>query len=1726
MNKNRFFLTTFSRVLKCTHTQQYQASRCSQKLKLLYCMLIASCFVYTAHGQDYFRNGYCGTWTKPGGSSGEKIDYYDRFGNAFAEEELLRSAFNLEDVTVQECDNTGVFNPCYVGTWTDMEQATVCQVLGDLSQLIAPGQGGMFINILISKETLDFGVLGVGTPEYAAVDCGITNSTMISVLHGGADNYPAGFLHGTIRISNAYFWHTFDEGLPVDAGEYDLYSVALHEMLHVLGFASRITEDGTAISGDIYSRWDSYLYSGVDNEFLLENIEDGACCDAQQFNAAVDISSGAFGGSCADMVGFRADGMDIAIVADATNGGSNMLNRLSHLDISCNNNVEQVMHPGFGVTEHRRVLSAEEVAILCELGYGGAANGCNIYANCITITNDDEGFFYFLSEGNTASISGFDVLVNDLATGSVNFSVLEDCGSDLLGVVWDAANFEFDLTFNGLGTLSFCYQIEGCDGYCDEATVTIEVLPEPVPTICIGDQGCNLVCFGDFEDFVPEGSNNYFPSLGITSFMMNIADNGDTDIRENSPNVSIDTEGNQFLHLFYNDNCGDCDFEGVYLPLSAAIEPGCTASVSFDALNELSSGVGVPTLKFFALTGPPCDVFDYPYGCTDTPFNLCSGVTASCMTFQDFPAEAEWIPIASGMVNNPGVFDPIDFQPYSFNWVNNTGQPITHILLVSGNAAGTGFDNAIHNYIDNISITTDCQIQTEITLTSIETTACMGEVLDTDLQVCLQGDGTMAQDVSIIVGSLPLGFAIVGGDFDAAGVANLLMAPGDCSTLNLRLDVPASYVGGTTLFIPVQATVEEGFCVLGEGGESEMMLTMENCAPIPPGFTCPCTNGINIDATGGLTITDLVADGILPAGQLNNTCLAIAGTLIVDENYTIDGGEIFMQPGSSIRLPDADNATLTLTNINQNEGIHACEEMWRGIRVESGCTLDMNNCRVEDAQHAVTAGNLSKIALRSNEFNRNYISVFIPEDDVITQQVNNTIRANTFTSDGADLLPPFDTNLDPAPTDVTYAGILLNDLAQFTVGGGIGNANTFRGIQQGILANDVDDLRVWSNSFEDITFGDFYPWNHHAIRATVTDLTVSGASFTNCEHSIYANYPLGLEVKSNVMMDVGTGLYSQDSRLNDVVVQNNIITNASLAIWIRNDFPGSVLDIQDNIIGITPDYFPQTSGISVANFLNFNTSGDTRVISNNTLNSTGIGIVNNPGTEIINNTITCDIYCNGITAFSSPSTIIEDNHLTDLLEYEGNNGIHVVSSPDMQVSCNDITGYRFPLGFLQDCSCLGSACTEVKGNTLEHVGPSSYRGLFMLNSIISDQVRTGNAWLGVTSTSPNGVWDAYYQGPALFLNQSRFIVPTGVSPDRPQHIQVDFGMGVLGDENDWFSIEEGPVEDCEGEGPNPVTPEHDAINHLLVQDNVYPDDPGSDWIGKRHLYTNLKQDASLVTSSTLQSFLDENVATPLGVFYNLENLLKTALAEKAVEIKAFKNTIDLVTDELYNLNVAYFEEGGASQEQQIRNQYQLLNFYKDYYNSLLAQRDAGFKSSLETGMLWMNALSATTVPEANLKTSYQVLLNMWYEDRNILTGTEIAVLRNIASQCISEGGDGVILARALLDELSEGDENCGFSAQAMPGLPHAEQNLEGEQIRVNVFPNPAETSFTVLVSGNESDEPLALELYSTSGHRLLHEYLQANGKREIPLTGLSSGMYFYRITTGGKPLQQGKLVKQ
>ena len=837
------------------------------------------------------------------------------------------------------------------------------------------------------------------------------------------------------------------------------------------------------------------------------------------------------------------------------------------------------------------------------------------------------------------------------------------------------------------------------------------------------------------------------------------------------------------------------------------------------------------------------------------------------------------------------------------------------------------------------------------------------------------------------------------------------------------VSTPKLYAAKTML--PVTASTSGVYCMDKEQELDFIRLEVTNCEGVPTELACPCEGEgtINIQTNPlGTTLSSLVANNELPAGQLNNTCLAIAGRLIVDGNYSITGGQIRMQPGAEIVIPSG--SQLTLQGINQNRGIHGCEQMWHAIRVLG--TLNMSNCRVEDAAKAVQvepSANFQQVTadITATTFNRNHIGVYLPPSTagffpyhIPNLNISGCVFETDYSVSGS-LLPPANplppqSEVGPPVDEVSgypnvqeigYVGILTNDLGPMS---GTINPNTFRNLLHGHVHNNTfASVRVENSTFDDVKGAGVYGLE---ARLEVYDNTM-----TNCgTYGVFSDRlnSGNTEVNGNNIDGANLGVYlllCQSARNIDVL--DNIISSFNfqgiIATYMENNF-----DVSRNIISGASDaeslrgIFVTGDGTTqdASNLNRFIVDND---ISADYLSGGGVTMLSLPGTEIARNQVVSSITDNPYIYLSSSSnTIVADNYLEGgSADWLYGNGVNIVASPNVKASCNEVRNVSQPLSFSLDCGCTDitdpNTCTDIIGNRLYAPGNGeNYQGLLLRQAMVSQQERTGNEWFGVTATDPANVHDATFIGDPFTVFASEFITHTSISPYYPQKINGPAS---------WFRDEAGDFCDCESDcldgGSGGV-----AFAEGVAQGEYYTNVAGAQWVAERHLYRQLAENTALHTNSTLDSFYLARQTHPIGAFYDAEQAIRNDLpltsAEKA-QLEQLQSDVDSLQAELASATGSH----QASLERQLfYAQHQL----QQYELELQLDRD----NEINTIVADVQNINAQSTPAQNLQTALSITTRQKLSTVNSFTAAERTQLEAIAAQCVEQGGDGVLLARALL----------------------------------------------------------------------------------------------------------------
>jgi hypothetical protein len=334
---------------------------------------------------------------------------YDNSGNKYALNQLkidTSTVYGTGDKTTALCASTGYFT-IYFEPGCGMEQNNpthnarrnvICELFNHLSSFITSPltTTGKKVNIWIRDPSL-FALLptasAAATTFYSvpvSTLTGIADNEMWKTINSGQDSYAGivsplattgAFYHGMIAFDFINFnWHD-DLTTNPTGSELDLYTIALHEITHSLGFMSNIRGNGASFVPNYYSRYDQFLKSSA-GTFLVANT--GTC---SMYNFGFNTTTTAINPNasscitdvttCSLGVTYSSSSQNIPVYTpNCFEAGSS----LSHFEDMCyptntptNNNQYFVLCNSVPLGAMRRYLKEEERKVLCDLGYSVVA---------------------------------------------------------------------------------------------------------------------------------------------------------------------------------------------------------------------------------------------------------------------------------------------------------------------------------------------------------------------------------------------------------------------------------------------------------------------------------------------------------------------------------------------------------------------------------------------------------------------------------------------------------------------------------------------------------------------------------------------------------------------------------------------------------------------------------------------------------------------------------------------------------------------------------------------------------------------------------------------------------------------------------------------------------------------------------------------------------------------------------------------------------------------------------------------------------------------------------------------------------------------------------------------------------------------------------------------------------------------------------------------------------
>lgn len=1129
-------------------------------------------------------------------------EVFDRYGNKYDIKDLIIDT-SVNEIGVPKqillCSNS--YFDVYFEVNSGMENTSdpihiarrnvICQLFADLGSFINPVNNNTKVNILIKDLSFEIadpstsGVLGLATGFYVVPvgtpgTSGIVDNQIWKTINTGVDAYvgicppletingsSSNFYHGVMafNFSNPSInWH-ISLNSPTQTSLFDLYSVALHEITHALGFASLIDVNGESKFGSdypYYSRYDRFLETSS-NQSLITNI--GACSMYNyQFNPnlvpSVLVQNT---NNCSNHIRFGGTANQYTYTPSIFSAPSS----LSHFEDVCHVNSSNAPNPypndeyyvmsdanNPGPTYMKRFLKDEERSVLCDIGYSvnstyGNAVNLNNHSYGSTVcpgiqvagTNDGlnpNGTFTWDYTIGSPPIAISGITLNDF--NATSFECLEVLIGNGTTNVTSGTNFTFNSNTPGIALLRYV-PVSSTNIRGNITYIIVHVRED-------GDDcqytTCNLIPNGGFEDAIVNCQFSMLTTDNLIQCWSTHVGTPELFGRDcNDQNVAIPTIFNNTPPAdTWNGAAGMNDrflgiFSGTTFPVSGEASQ---VSLSTALINNTDY-----VLRFWARVPN-----NYATPTEPTPISICASNNPIFLTGANFNSNAPGLTPVIPLIVIPNI-DQWVYMEEIFTYSGPTG--LDNLIIGSDPSVGPPSNSYRYVFIDDIEllpassaatftpptilcstqIIDDLNLYTSISNGTFEgngvennfgtfsfnpTIAGIGEHLITYNYTTSTGC-ELSTFASIEVVNASINLNVVASDNEVCpGETIDLIANG---ALNYNWQ-PGNFAGNQYTINP---TVTTTYTVTGTSAEGcvnneSVTITVET-----EGALCCYTATVTLPDDSNSSSSALIP---------SNSIIDVLGLFTVNSNLTLASCTLRMAPDAKIEVMSGFNFTLT------NCIIFSCTEMWDGIYSNSGAMVTVEGSRIEDAKNAIFSVYGGNYFLNNTTFNKNSTGIFV---DYFNGTHLGIVKNCTF--DCTSLNSPTLGSVLKAPMagEKSHFGIYGHSINQITFGEVSAQPNVFQNIEIGIGLKGTK-ANIYRNNFNNIvepfcsTISGPCPVIGWAIWAGRSHLLVgdnAGMShennITNCSNGIFLDSYCSFEIRKNNFTNILTptfkGQYSK-----------------------------------------------------------------------------------------------------------------------------------------------------------------------------------------------------------------------------------------------------------------------------------------------------------------------------------------------------------------------------------------------------------------------------------------------------------------------------------------------------------------------------------------------------------------------------------------------------------------------
>ena len=529
---------------------------------------------------------------------------------------------------------------------------------------------------------------------------------------------------------------------------------------------------------------------------------------------------------------------------------------------------------------------------------------------------------------------------------------------------------------------------------------------------------------------------------------------------------------------------------------------------------------------------------------------------------------------------------------------------------------------------------------------------------------------------------------------------------------------------------------------------------------------------------------------------------------------------------------------------------------------------------------------------------------------------------------------------------------------------------------------------------------------------------------------------------------------------------------------------------------------------------------------------TGIGLIGCPNGIVRNNRDGNSSAGNGIFPSSS-------NYRFGIWSLFGNNNKFI---------CNDVEGVSDPNTFTSHLFAWGTSNGEYKRNKLKGPGNGAffdevcfnaeYRCNLMSNNNVglhygdnadtglqgSQTEASGNLW-----ELPMTTWQAQHNsGLTLGPNSQYFVRNIASGPIIERPVVPNFSPNFL-----WFrTVNPGSPIVCKA-SDCPIPPSFNEPPVVSHTDSVIANNSGTytdavRWQLKFDLYRKLSDHPFLAqTNNLMGSFMTGMNGSFTASFIQMQTSMRTSFQPSDAIMSAINSNnagIKVLTTEMATIDANLLVTIDSIQLEglitQRVNKDSLIEILTLANQQLSAQQIAIANNTISNLVSQINAVSTTNNCESNLKGAFLAYLQSAAVNTDFDSNTRQQV-KSIAEQCPSEGGIGVVAARAL------------YQAMIGSGLSTPDCSVEGRDnlgaskstIDIHIFPNPTDGIANVVIPIEYYGQLAVFTVHNSIGNQIFEaKYTISNLPVRLDLSKHPQGTYFISIRVNGSEVKTIPIV--